>query len=1188
MKKTFSIITLLLLMATVGLRAQDTSTKLGNQTPDWKRWHYLSEEEMYDTSRGMNFVETNPPAGEPRFVAEFEPMQGVMIRYPLGIPTSLVVQLANNCRVYCVVTSSQQNQAQNSFQSAGVNMSNVTFVNASTDSYWIRDYGPWYIFEDRNPAIVDNVYNRPRPNDDEISGVFATFWGIPMYGMNLEHTGGNMMEDGRGHGVSDNLVLQENSNNETNVRNKMRDYLGIDPYHITIDPQGDYIAHVDCWGKYLAPDKILIARLPQSNSHYSDYESVANYFANTNCCWGYPYRVYRVDEPGGNTLAPYTNSLILNKTVYVPLGSNTTYNNNALAVYQEAMPGYQIVGVSNSSYQSGWQNTDALHCRTRGVMDFNMLFVDHRDVLFGEQAWQDSIPVVSKFIAYSGANLKQDSLLVYYSIDNGAYQVAHMTATGNADEYVGYIKGYQGESQIDYYVFGADESGHRYTQPVFADLDPHHFTMEAHEDPIPQGELVITPETLTFEAYPETHAFQIINETNSPVIINAINLQPDDNALTLTFGSLPRTLQPNQSMEVEVDLNALGYKGYNTYTINIATSLGDRQVTVNVNEEAWDGGLILMPMQGLTFGETLPTTQTFYLQNTNALQSITLYEITEEGSAYFEMTPSHSLPYDIPAGELFAVTVTLIDFPEQETTANVFVNCSDYQQSTTYFHIGAFEPQPQGELVITPETLTFETWEVKTFNVTNETLDPVTVSVSDFDEQYIASVTPQSFTLQPNESIDVAVELVESVYKAYITTYIDLTTSVGDRIVTVNINEDIFGNGLILWPATGLYFDENSPLTQTFWLKNTNILQSITVNQVYEIGSGYFEMVPSQALPYTIPAGGMFAVTVTLTDFPENETVANVFVNSTDGQINTPFLHIAGGLSGGEGDLVITPDTLWYSQMGETQYFMIINETAEAVTLQDIVPAESSLIIDEITLPLTLETGGRVTVAVQLQTPPGKDNYVAYDIQVMTSLGERHVTAMVQTTVFDSGLVIVGSPYQYVEDMDGAEGVLQNRNFGSENIIKIISITEVETHYLNIVPQYPLPYNLQASDYFNIMFYANAQAKGRVSTTVLVESSDRQCEFYVSINDELFAITELSAEAKLYPNPTADIFTIEGANVDKVEVYNLVGQKVYGQQGCKVVNIDASSWNKGIYLVNIIEHSHTAPGPRTIVSSPTT
>ncbi len=768
MKKAFSIFTLLLLMAAT-VKAQETTPN--NQQPDWQRWHYLSEAEMYDTSRGMNFVETDPPAGEPRFVAEFEPMQGVMIRYPLGIPTSLVAQLSNNCMVYCIVSNSQQSQAQSSFQSAGVNMNNVTFVNAQTDSYWVRDYGPWYIFEDRHPAIVDNVYNRPRPYDDEISGVFATFWNIPMYGMNLEHTGGNMMEDGRGHGVSDDLVLQENSNNETNVRNKMRDYLGIDPYHITIDPQGDYIAHVDCWGKYLAPDKILIARLPQTNSHYADYEEVANYFATTNCCWGYPYRVYRVDEPGGNTLAPYTNSLILNKTVYVPMGSNSTYNNNALAVYQEAMPGYNIVGVNYNTYSGGWQNTDALHCRTRGVMDFDMLFVDHRDVLFGEQEWQDSIPVVSKFIAYSGANLKQDSLLVYYSIDNGAYQVAHMTATGNPDEYVGYIKGYQGESQINYYVFGADESGHRYTQPIFADLDPHHFTMEAHEPPTPQGELIITP------------------------------------------------------------------------------------------------------------------------------------------------------------------------------------------------------------------------------------------------------------------------------------------------------------------------------------------------------------------------------------------------------------------------------DTLWFTQMGQDRQFNIINETNEAVTIIDVVPETPSFNLWDNTFPYTLQPGETLTVTINFQTAPGKDTYIPYEILVQTSLGDRIVMGMVVNTSLDSGFVIVGAPVVEFNDPDSSpqQVYMQNRFFGSQIPVKVLSVTENETNYLHFETQNTLPIIVEPADYFYLDVYVNALSKGYALTTFTVHTDQNDCTYSVAINEDLLSVTELSSEAKLYPNPTTGQFTVEGANVAKVEVYNLVGQKVCEQQGSKVVNIDTTQWNKGIYLVNIIEKNGAAVTKKLVV-----
>ena len=558
------------------------------KTPDWKRWHYLSEEEMLSPVRNENFVETDPPTGTPRFVAEFEPMQGVMIRYPLGIPTSLVAQLSNNCHVYCVVSSSYQSSAQSEFQSAGVNMSNLSFVNAPSDSYWIRDYGPWYIFEDRTPAIVDNRYNRNRPNDDNMSQVFATYWNIPMYGMNLTHTGGNMMEDGRGHGVSDELVFQENNNNETNVRNKMRDYLGIDPYHVTIDPQGDYIAHVDCWGKYLAPDKILIAQLPSSSSQYALYEQVANYFATTNCCWGYPYQVYRVQEPGGSTLAPYTNSLILNKTVYVPMGSNTTYNNQAIQVYQEAMPGYEIIGITNNDYYISWENTDALHCRTRGVMDFGMLFVDHRDVKFGVQEWQDSIAITSKFIAYSGQDLKQDSLLVYYSIDGGAYQVAHMTATGEPDEYVGYIKGYQGESEINYYVFGADESGRRYTQPVFAELDPHHFTMEEHT-PITPTEPTISVTEITFE-YDTPATFTITNETANPFTINDIS----EDIIGVSYlwfetsEDLPATLAVGESLEVTVGI-LMVVKGYIETAIKIESDIDTQVIPVFMNEEIFDG-----------------------------------------------------------------------------------------------------------------------------------------------------------------------------------------------------------------------------------------------------------------------------------------------------------------------------------------------------------------------------------------------------------------------------------------------------------------------------------------------------------------------------------------------------------------------------------------------------------------------
>ena len=621
MKKLFSITTLVALMAVMTVQAQD-------RKPDWARWHYLSEEEMNTPVRNVNFTETPPPTGEPRFVGEFEPMQGVMIRYPLGIPTSLVAQLSNNCHVYCI--TQQQSSAQSTFQSAGVNMDNVTFVNAPSDSYWVRDYGPWYIFEDRNPAIVDNRYNRPRPNDDNMSEVFANFWNIPLYGMNLQHTGGNMMEDGRGHGVSDELVFQENSNNEANVREKMRNYLGIDPYHVTIDPQGDYIAHVDCWGKYLAPDKILIAQLPQSNAQYALYEQVAEYFATTNCCWGYPYQVYRVQEPGGYTLAPYTNSLILNKSVYVPLGDNATYNQQALAVYQEAMPGYEIVGVTNNDWSIGWENTDALHCRTRGVMDFNMLFVDHREVYHGEVEWQASYPVVSKFIAYSGMDLKQDSLLVYYSINGGEYQVAHMTATGNDDEYVGNITGFQGGDEIDYYVFGADESGHRYTQPVFAELDPHHFTVGEQ----PLTDMGLVTETPNIELTVENPSVEVsVTNANyasqNPIVISDIVEIDNDYLEILPEFFLPFTLDAGDDFHFVLTPDVLIGKGTAETRVVVESDGGNVELFVSIDGEL----LSVTELSAETKHYPNPTTGSFTVEGPNVAK-VEVYNLV--GQKVFE------------------------------------------------------------------------------------------------------------------------------------------------------------------------------------------------------------------------------------------------------------------------------------------------------------------------------------------------------------------------------------------------------------------------------------------------------------------------------------------------------------------------------------------------------------------------
>jgi len=159
---------------------------------------------------------------------------------------------------------------------------------------------------------------------------------------------------------------------------------------------------------------------------------------------------------------------------------------------------------------------------------------------------------------------------------------------------------------------------------------------------------------------------------------------------------------------------------------------------------------------------------------------------------------------------------------------------------------------------------------------------------------------------------------------------------------------------------------------------------------------------------------------------------------------------------------------------------------------------------------------------------------------------------------------------------------MQNRFFGSQIPVKVLSVTENGTDYLSFEPHGTLPYTVGPADYFYLDVYVNAMVKGYVVTTFMVQTDQNDCTYSVIINEDLLSVNELTVEAKLYPNPTTGQFTVEGANVAKVEVYNLVGQKVHEAEG-QVVNIDAAEWNKGIYLVNIIEQNGAVVTKKLVV-----
>ena len=540
MKKSVIILSILIVI-TASLNAVTNIPQKIKENPILA--HFLSLEEiLLNEDYERDFTPTDPPIGVVRQTSEFEQMEGVLVVYPLGVPYTLIAEMSQDIIVYTIVQNYQQSQCETNYQNNGVNMANCEFINAPTNTYWVRDFGPWFVSVDNEIAIVNFPYNRPRPDDDDIPIEVANYFGLDLYGMNLESTGGNYMCDGNYIGASTDLVYDENpSLSTTQIDQLVLDYLGIENYHVTLDPLDDYIKHIDCWGKFLDVDKVLIGQVPQSDYRYDDFEFVADYFADQTSAWGNDYEVYRIYTPGGYSQAtPYTNSLILNNKVFVPQ-TGSQWDDEALATYEEVMPGYEIIGI----YSSGWIDTDALHCRTRGIADRNMLYIQH-DPILEEVPAGEEIEIAATIIPYSGQPLFADSLLINYKINNGEFISLVMTSTGGSN-YSASIPALDPGSEVAYYIHAADESGHSSNHPFIGEPDPHTFTVAGNPNP---AELVVDPVSFSIEMSANTVSVEIMELSN--IGGSAMDYNINETADWLSLDPVSGTLLAGASEDIEL------------------------------------------------------------------------------------------------------------------------------------------------------------------------------------------------------------------------------------------------------------------------------------------------------------------------------------------------------------------------------------------------------------------------------------------------------------------------------------------------------------------------------------------------------------------------------------------------------------------------------------------------------------
>jgi len=478
-KKYLVIILIILIVGTSNASSTKTNDTIINdfleQHEQWLRNNpgslpiWLTPEEQSRIHEiGKTFIPTESPPAPVRQPAEFEPMQGVLIRYPFGISYDIIAEMSEDVEVVTIVANTaEKNYVTSEYRDNGVDLDHCSFLVAPSDSYWTRDYGPWFIFNGNDEqGIVDHIYNRPRPNDDLIPIKYGNWQGIPVYGLGLEHSGGNYMTDGQGIAVSTSLVWTENPGmTHEEINQIMKDYCGIDTYNVVPDALGEYIQHIDCWAKFLAPDVIMIIKTSPSHSHYDDIEEAAEYFENQTSCYGTSYKVKRVYT---HLSEPYINCLILNNKVLVPI-TGSQWDDDAINSFEAAMPGYEVLGFTGS-----WASTDALHCRTKGIVDRYMLYIEHTP-LSGDQYTHEGYDIQAKIFPYSGEELISGSTGVYWKVEGGSWEFVEMESLED-NEYHALIPSQKDGTIVNYYIHVEDNSGRSENHPYIGSSWAHSFT----------------------------------------------------------------------------------------------------------------------------------------------------------------------------------------------------------------------------------------------------------------------------------------------------------------------------------------------------------------------------------------------------------------------------------------------------------------------------------------------------------------------------------------------------------------------------------------------------------------------------------------------------------------------------------------------------------------------------------------
>jgi agmatine/peptidylarginine deiminase len=456
------------------------------------------------SSSGDRSVSTDPPPGtEVRTPGQWEELQAVILTWTSYRPIlrQLVAAIQQEVEVWIVTQDSTA--VKNNITSNGGNLTNVKFITAPFNSIWVRDYGPnsVYLAGVDSLAFVDWRYNRNRPADNNVPIAAGNQYNIDVYSMealpyDLVNTGGNFMADGFGTAFASNLVLDENQGTgfslspktEAQIDEMMLMYMGLNRFIKMTNLPYDDIHHIDMHMKLLNEETLLVGEFPTNVSDGPQIELNLQYVLdNYMTPFGTPYKVVRIPmipstsgafpgQPFGNGFyRTFANGIFVNSTFIVPY-YREEYDTTAFRILQEALPGYNIVGIDCDNSGSEMNLVGAggvLHCITKDVATADPLWIAH-------QNHPNTTDVLNPYQINAMIRHKSgiaNATLYYKTTLAGAYTAVPMVYNSSLGEYnwTAQIPAQVVGTTVYYYIHAEANSGKTQVRPMPAPQGYFHF-----------------------------------------------------------------------------------------------------------------------------------------------------------------------------------------------------------------------------------------------------------------------------------------------------------------------------------------------------------------------------------------------------------------------------------------------------------------------------------------------------------------------------------------------------------------------------------------------------------------------------------------------------------------------------------------------------------------------------------------